>query len=454
MMDIIFHRNIFILFICIIGLYFGREIYIEYQKSDALYVNNAAMVNEYNKAIRAQQEQDMTNDELIRFHKNMYNLYHDGIADRYDLKQNKINGVAPDPRMAISHLDKAIDLGYTDGYILMGKMYHYGIHDLPVDLDKALVYYQYIVNHKLKGNNEALKNISTIKKHNHSEYYQKISKWLNLDNNNNNKRETHTKTSFMKEEYNVPVIKIDREDDDDDDDDDGDDVAYRTITPDVITDTQNVHDHTLINTVKDSIHKLQQSTDITVNIEEALQKLRGFIQSKPNTDKKNDALRTLDTIERNSQELISFNMKEVDLLNLVWNRIINNHDDSVDVKNNLFDQLANSVEHDSVVCSTGRFTRLLDTLNVVDENVNIKTRTLINREMMNQSSNIRKQLYDKCSVEEQDELDNPAVNAFSMDFNERLKTQLRTEFKQTYVDTGILSQTDLDTELNVWINYI
>ena len=147
-------------------------------------------------------------------------------------------------------------------------------------------------------------------------------------------------------------------------------------------------------------------------------------------------------------------MKEVDLLHLLWNRIVNNHKDKPDLKDNVYDQLADSVEHDNVVCSTGRFTRLLDSLNVVDDNVHIKSRALINRELMDKSSMIRAEMRGKCTPSEQKDLDSPNDTPFSFEFTERMKNRIRKDFYMDYVKTNVLTQDELDTELNVWINYL
>jgi hypothetical protein len=435
------NRNIGIGLICILALYFLYEVrnfYIEYKKGEELYNNTIQKVDKYNQLVTREKTPNMTNDEQILFHKNMYQLYHDGISDRYDLTQNKINGVEPNPMLAIYHLNEAIDRGYSDGYILLAKLYHYGIHNLPIDLDKASLYYQHIITSDLNDADEAIKYLATINKTSPG----KVSS-LRITPPSTKPRSS---LAVAEKSDSVPVFSVD-----------DDEVQDRSLPSELIeikNDTQNVHDHTLINTVKDSIRKLQTSTDMTVNVEDTLKKLRLFIQEKNETDKKSDALKTLDTIERNHQELISFKMKEVDLLNLLWNRIVNNHDNSDELKNNMYDQLADSVEHDSVICSTGRFTRLLDSLNVVDPVVTIKSRALINRELMDKSSALRTELYNKCTEDEQYELDSPTTSIFCMDFSERLKHKLREEFKKDYVDTKVLSQEELDAELSVWINYI
>jgi hypothetical protein len=147
-------------------------------------------------------------------------------------------------------------------------------------------------------------------------------------------------------------------------------------------------------------------------------------------------------------------MKETELLHLLWNRIVNNHNDSPDLKDNLYDQLSDSVEHDSVVCSSGRFTRLLDSLTIVDPDVTIKSKEVIHRELMDKSGMIQKRLYNECSEEDRDEIDSQETSKTSALFSEKLRNAIRDEFRCDYVDSGIMSQSELDSELSVWIQYV
>ena len=416
--------------------YIGYTEYSTYIKNHTMMSDSIEKKEIYSNKIQQQEYVGMTNNDRIHYHIEMYQLYHDGVEDRYDLRNQKIKGIPPNPKMAIQHVEKAIDLGYTKGYLVLARLYHNGIHDLPVDLEKAKKYYQHIIDNNLDYSIDAIDNMKLIVDNEIHSDRDGVLRWLNMP---------RIRTNSATTTNNVIEIKPDK---------DPDEPEHRDIRNEITSDTQNVHDHTLIKTVLESIHNLQKSTNISIPLETTVKNLRYHIGNKSDCDKKEDALKTLDTIERNHQELMAFKMKEVDLLNLLWNRIANNHEGRDDLKDNIYNQLADSVEHDNVVCSTGRFTRLLDSLNVVDENVHIKSRALINRELMDKSAMIRQELYDSCTSDEKEDIDSPSDSQVLFDFTEQLKTRIRNDFHNDYVKTKILTQDELDTELSVWINYI
>ena len=93
-------------------------------------------------------------------------------------------------------------------------------------------------------------------------------------------------------------------------------------------------------------------------------------------DKKERAICALDEIERKNQLIGSAGITEVELMGLVWNRI--HHEDNKDrtrvLHENLLDELSDAIEHGKPVCAQGRFNRVLDTLNGVDEVVPNQTK--------------------------------------------------------------------------------
>ena len=53
----------------------------------------------------------------------------------------------------------------------------------------------------------------------------------------------------------------------------------------------------------------------------SLKEIRQFLKKMPKNDKRNDALKSLNRIEKNTSPFTFSDMKEVGVLNLVWNRI-------------------------------------------------------------------------------------------------------------------------------------
>ncbi len=172
-------------------------------------------------------------------------------------------------------------------------------------------------------------------------------------------------------------------------------------------DPQNTHNSQVLSTAINSINNLKKSTKMEKNLPTSLKEIRQFLKDMPKNDKRSDALKSLNRIEKNTSPFTFSDMKEVGVLNLVWNRIHSDvHKDNLDtVKESLYNQLADMQEHGYSVCATGRFTRLVDTLNVIDEEVSIKPSYVINQEMMNKSSKIRENMLNTYSENERKELE-------------------------------------------------
>jgi len=462
------------LIICYVSLYNNhREIQLNENYIETTNIKN----NEYNSEINnTEQEinQSQNSEELILNHMKLWNLYYNGVPDKYDLNGNRIEGSAPAPKLALYHINQAISKGYEPGYILLAKMYHFGFHDFPENKEEAKGIYTHIINNELPNIEEAIKNFQTIID---EERYSNTSNWLNIPVENIRTSINHGNqySTINRDEHinHIKKIKQEQKQDRFHEESSFDIQPIKPHNPNLIdiqlenrtnkipirneinNDTQNVHDSSLIRSVKQSIKNLQNSTNLSINLSDSLRNLRSFIQSKPECDRKENSLRTLDSMEKNHEPLVAFELKESDLLHLVWNRINNNHSENKNnLKDNLYDQLANGIEHDKVVCTTGRFTRVLDSLNVLDDQVSIKSRSVINRELMDKSAMIRKEMYDKESSENRKLIDSIQENSKQNEFSEQLKDNIRTQFKRDYIDSNVLTQEELDNEINQWINYI
>jgi hypothetical protein len=390
-------------------------------------------------------KEDMA-EESVSYHRQMYLLYKDGVPDVYDSRDNKINGVPPNPELTIHHLKEMIRFGGVDGYYLLGRLYHHGIHSLKPNLETAKKYYTSVIDHRYPGVDDAIREMTSIYSVESSDYKTKIMDWLNISERPGVAAKPCDKITY----HSTPALTVTPKSTPTSTSGERSGKVYREMK----SDSQNVHDHTLVNSVNNTVKRLKDTTEMTVSMEDTMRLLRARVSSQPDSDKKKDAIKALDAIERNHMSLVAYNMKETELLHLLWNRIVNNHSDNPDLKDNLYNQLSDSVEHDSVVCSSGRFTRLLDSLNVVDPDVVIKSKEVIHRELMDKSSLIQTRMYNECSPEDQEELDSQEISRFSAMFSERLRNTIRAEFKSDYVDSGIMTQSDLDSELSVWIQYV
>lgn len=190
-------------------------------------------------------------------------------------------------------------------------------------------------------------------------------------------------------------------------------IAYAPI----ISDPQNVHDTKINNTIHEAIKKIQDNTPINYTITQVFASLSKDV----NKDVMNYILNATET---------KHSIRLDELLLLVYNRYMYKNL-SLD---NLIISLNECIENDTVVCFTGVFNRIVDSLNIIDDEVTIKSRSLYRQEILDVSS--------KFSSE------NEALEG------DELKSALRAELHSLYVNTGLLSQSELDSYLSIWIDYI
>ena len=228
-----------------------------------------------------------------------------------------------------------------------------------------------------------------------------------------------------------------------------------------VGDRQNVHDSTVTRTVTASVDKLRNQDNDKIDTGSSISDVRNMIRHADiSPDKRAHAILALESIEKNDQLNSATGITETELLRLVWNRVHHgdNSENQKALRENLVDELSACVENGGTVCSTGRFTHILGTLNGVDDAVSIKPGWALSKELVERAGVMYK---DK--IEALPEEDRVAVEA--VDPNEEQQTKnnvimdqvrmdLRTDFKRAYVDAGIMTQEGLDVELNKWIDHI
>lgn len=153
-------------------------------------------------------------------------------------------------------------------------------------------------------------------------------------------------------------------------------------------------------------------------------------------------------------------MKELDILNLVYNRIQNGDDKNTKkvLKENLINELSECISHEKLVCASGRFTRVIDSINYIDPDVEIKPKWVLQKEMVEKAGNIYKKKFDSL-----DKISQEAINSINMDTQQteiynNIKNEVRNEIEESftndYVKTDILTKDSLDYELNKWVDAI
>jgi hypothetical protein len=433
-------------------------------------------------------EEKKENNRLnkIHYHTKLYNLYYSGVPDKYDNDGNKIKGIEPNSVKVIKHLRKIIKYSpksQIDSIKLdLAKLYHFGMHKFQPQLKVAKKLYKSIIL-SCKNEDVHVQTEDLLERVNKDIRENHVYKWLNLkqpkkksdiigsytdntyeklniEQNNNFDNPTeliNTDDIFdnifdntfqiieilprtqpiieQRETINIPTIP--------------------TIPPIRRNDPQNTHNSQVLSTAINSINNLKKSTKMERNLPTSLKEIRKFLKNMPKNDKRDDSLKSLNRIEKNTSPFTFSDMKEVNVLNLIWNRIHSDvHKDNLDtVKESLYNQLADMQEHGYSVCATGRFTRLVDTLNVIDEEVSIKPSYVINQEMMNKSSKIRENILNTYSENERKELEKGTSNK-QEEYDKNLKEKIVKELKEDYVKTKILTQEKFDNQINKWINEI
>lgn len=389
----------------------------------------------------------------------LFKKYHKGIDSSYNLHGERIEGVKPDHEKAIFYLEKTInsEFGKNEHVLEIGKLYHQGMFGMKPDYDKALNIYTAILDNVGDKDirNEAMEGIKDIEK-------IKTLKWLNLplDHNPLEIKRDVVKEVEIAQNINQPEI-IDLLEDQTFN-------IQQAIILNILenkpkdenkkgtkyyNDPQNTHDSQVIGTIRHSINKLKESTEIKKGVAESVNEIRRFINNKPNSAKNQDAIKSLDKILSTTHKLSHSDMTETEALNLVWNRIHSPiHKQNInDLKNTLVNQLSEMQIHGHNVCSTGRFDRIIDTLNVVDPDVSIKPTYAINAEMMDKSAQIRNNLLE--SQNNRSELEKGTAHN-QTEFDQILKETIINQLTKDYVDTNIMTPTKFKIELDKWIEHI
>lgn len=203
----------------------------------------------------------------------------------------------------------------------------------------------------------------------------------------------------------------------------------------VHNDSQNVHDHSLQNIGNIIIDKLGKENKNTNNFETNRRSLLSGLDEKkyPNVKRVCDSLG--DVVHSR------FEKSEKDVFNLVWERVKDNND----LKLMFIDNLNSGVEHNYVVCSTGKIMRMLSTLDIVDNKMpDLKPEWVIKQEIMQTIANTINKLSSK--ERKQYESDNNAT------IKKVIEKRVHTKCLNDYKD--ILQENILDLYLNEYLEHI
>lgn len=397
-------------------------------------------------------------------------LFNYSVNKESNLEKARFYHRKSDGKNALKYYHKCI---YEKNYFVLidiAKIYHHGLNDININIYLANKYYLAFLNINKKFNTienrkyeayvknklEQIKIEHTPKEIN-TEVDKKESNNLNDINDylTKNIMEGFNKDNLFKNQpvnrvndrivnlvlNNVPIVRNINQV-----------VDIANIIPEIpqnnlhilyndhIYDPQNVHDTTINKTVKHSIENIKKDTTITYNFNEIIDMFNIEVTKLNLSDNKLDNIKKVIKHVRQDTTLSIYNhMKTSELIELVGNRIFNSEDKNYKdtCVNNLALELNDCIENNHVVCHTGIFNRVLNSLNYIDTFVNVKSTNVLNDEMMNKCSLIRNTLDENID-----------------DFDNKLKEKIREELKKDYVDTNIITQEELNNIINVWIDYI
>ncbi len=142
-------------------------------------------------------------------------------------------------------------------------------------------------------------------------------------------------------------------------------------------DDQNVHDVIVQKSIVDSIGRLKQKTRMKIMRKEVINGIRNTILiCNDSTEKtKIDALSCIDKIQSMNVYIYNLDMKELDILDLVWNFISQIKDEQRQkvLKENLVSQLADCITSGTnTKCAQGRVSRILQSIETGEDSDIVK----------------------------------------------------------------------------------
>lgn len=415
---------------------------------------------------RQQATQNIRNGTTVspRAYYNAFTLYYDGVPDKYDIKGNKIQGLEPDPKKAITYLTKACELSRNPNlWLRLGSIYQNGMYNFEPELQLAYQLYIKMQNLFLERSvqlelqdriQECITEINNIQTH----------RWLNLTYTKKKNQHHEKIKSLLKKKGPGPgpgpglrfgigatvVDRIFRAPD-------PNDIEVLDVNDARFNDRHNTHNSQVVGTVAHSLKRIKESTPLNCSAPESIREIRQYLSTKPRCDRTADAMKSLDSIERNIIPITSINMKECEALNVVWNRINSDthKDNQDDIKDVLYQQLADMQEHGKSVCATGRLSRMMDTFSTFDKEVEIKPTYVIEKEMMDKAGKMREDMYSGYNESTAKQLREGTAPAQIQDeFDTKAKEQIVSALTKDYVDTGIMTENAFAKNIDEWIDEV
>lgn len=472
-----------------------------YQSNSSIDLNDAAVKSAVKSALKlnVQNTEQLNSQELFSladivqygkfeakqdFHKSIQ-LFKQSLTKSGDTKHigecylriGKIYYEIKNATASIENYLLAIEYGYEEGIILISKIYMYGIHPyvIPdkITAAKILSRYMHMSNslskwcqfylhdlHTMSYNDIDTLSYNSITNNTHLPFdiidkldysiqkmfgnniipygYHMNDNWINERIAINNSSENHDHDM----EIDIPKQRS----------------IFTTVPKQtIVNDTQNVHDHVLQNTAN-SILKILDSNSKSPNMKRSNSFDNDYndfvkVTNLDVSDKENPINRTINSFSDLKHS--KYDKSEKEVFSLIWNKVKHN-DDLIAIFN---DNLASSVEDDVVVCSTGKITRMISTLDSIDDTTpDLKPTWAIRNELANIVSAEIKNTLNTFDTEHKD-----AYNAYEPTKAQipllktvtlAIKTNIVNKCKESYVKPNIISEPILMLELDEFLQHI
>lgn len=425
------------------------EHYTLYQHKNGNVIDHYSnAVYHYEKAAEYQPEQSV-------FFK-LGKLYHLGVPDSYRRGQ-KQPGILPDSQKALFYYTTAAQLGSGEALLNVGDIYRWGLQDVDPNVEYAKQLYlvlRQVGNDYLKG--IAKDRILQIKEDEGSV----IGAGVDAGNFDSQFHETFSNYAEGPLEDNFDV-ELDSKDNK------VNELIQHLQLPNSMRDPieietktdnnpHNVTDHVIEKTIQQAWTKLKASTPMIFNTQITFRDIKRWILAQREEEKKQDALMALEEIAKSVAQETYEDSREIEALILIWNRIhcnINKANRNI-LKQNFFNELAECVEHDEVVCQKGRIARYFDALNTIDPEVRIVPKWGLMEEMKKEGLKLRNAAMKRAASNVRDAINSPFPSPEQVQlgakFNEQFKRDMIELFHKKYVDSGVMSADLLKTELKKW----
>lgn len=204
----------------------------------------------------------------------------------------------------------------------------------------------------------------------------------------------------------------------------------------VVGDTQNVHDSAVVAHTRNLYQKLG-----TVVPSQPPDNIRQAIDSHPfeSEQRRFDALTTYNKMM--SGDLVTgLGGSEREILTRTFNRVMapENAKNKTSLMNAFMDSLADSVEHGHLVCTTGRCTRVLNSLNVLDANPEIAkppiTMEMLRSEVLTKSGRILERELANAPEAVRAGYNQGADTPEVQEFEQRVRDQIADDVHKNYPD--------------------